>query len=127
MKVEDFTTVSYAKNEHEFEIALRRRYGNEIKEFWLSHEDDNHPAISILVNGDLASLHYFPAEHESGFRSVGKIESLKPGEMSIFFVSKTEEIYVINDSVVLFSAALTVAKEFFNFKKLPASIEWFEL
>ena len=126
MRVEDFEESTEVHNEVELVSFLMRRYGSGVNSFWLFR--DKYPAVSILVNGDQSSLIYFPKEGHPGFRSVGHPEGLKSGDSTTFYLDSIhQEQPMTNDSIVPFSGALKVAKEFLNTNKLPVSIEWFEL
>lgn len=126
MTVEDFEESREVHNEAELVSFLMRRYGTGVNSFWLFQ--DKFPAISMLVKGDEASLTYFPKEGHPGFRSVGHLKGLKSGESTTFFLDSIhQEQPMINDSILPFSAALQVAKEFLNANKLPTTIKWFEL
>jgi hypothetical protein len=126
MKISDFNRELEVKNIDEIEAILRIRYAPGYNSFWLRHEE-LYPYISILAKADLAYVHYFPGDRQAGFRSVGNVANLE-GEMSMFRLRTiNEEQPILNDAVVTFSDALTVAKEFFHAKSLPRSIEWLEL
>jgi hypothetical protein len=126
MIVEDFRESAEPGNEAELVSFLMRRYGSGVNSFWLSH--DKYPAMSILVNGDLSSLIYFPHKRHPGFRSVGRYKNLKPGGTTVFYLdSINQQQPMINDSIVSFETSLKVAREFYNSNVLPPSIEWFEL
>jgi hypothetical protein len=128
MKVEDFYVIGEVADAGELAIVLKRRHGNDANEFWLSHGNDRYPAISLLVNGDLAALHYFPKEGHPGFRSAGNVAGLKPEEMTTFWISAGgETIDVLNDAVMPFAVALAAAMQFLTSDELPQSVEWFEL
>jgi Immunity protein Imm1 len=128
MRIEDFTMTDHATEYANIEVALMRRNQSGFNEFWLSHGDDKYPAISVLVSGDLASLHYFPREGHPGLSSVGKVQGLKSDGSTKFFINDgTEELEVSNDSIVPFSLALKAAHEFAISNSAPRSIQWFEL
>jgi hypothetical protein len=80
------------------------------------------------VNGDLACVHYSrPTRILDFFRSEPS-GALKPDETTIFFLDTPEqEQEMPNSSVIQFSEAVEVVKDFFRSKELPKSIEWFEL
>jgi hypothetical protein len=84
MRIEDHKGVYRARIPQEIEEILRKRYDNDVNSFWLAHGDELYPAINLLVNGELAHLHYFPSDRHAGFASVGDLESLKPGGTSTF-------------------------------------------
>ena len=129
MKVVDFKSTHTAKGLRELETILMRRGRNGLNAFWLSHENQEYPTLSILVKGDLAALHYIPAESEAGFRSVGKMPGLEPRGTTSFSISENpaDDVEELNDSVLPFSVALSVANEFFACNKLPVAVEWLEL
>jgi len=128
LRVEDFDGLHEANSVNALEKILLKRYNEEANSFWLSHEDKRHPALTLLVKGNLAGLHYFPEESHPGFVPAGNIAGLKSGEMTVFCMDKGgEEIQVVNDAIVPFSSALVVAKEFFSSQALPKSIRWTEL
>jgi len=128
MKLEDFKGAEEINDDVELETALKKRYGNDANSFWLTHKSQKYPSMAVLVKGNLASVNYFPEEDSAGFRSVGNVDGLTPGEMSIFYLdSENQEQEVLNDSIVPFKDAVKAAKEFLTSSKLPTSIQWFEL
>src|SRR5256885_6237474 len=127
MRIQDFSGVYDSRNDADIEAALAKRHGPNVNAFWLSHDNEKYPMILILAKAELASLHYFPKERHAGFSSVGGVKGLNAGGTTTFFMnSETEEHEVLNDSIVPFSTALTVAKEFSRSKELPTSAEWLE-
>jgi hypothetical protein len=129
MKVTHFNGTCQANDVHELETILMKRHGNGLNAFWLSHGGEEFPTLSVLVKGELAVLHYMPAENDAGFRSVGNRPGLKPGGTTTFSLSKhrADDVQELNDAVVIFTAALAAAKQFFFSKALPGSVEWLKL
>jgi hypothetical protein len=129
MKIVDFHGTVVARTDGELEEFLSRRHGEGINAFWLFQEREEYPKLSILVKGDVAHLHYFATEHEVGFRSAGNICGLEQNGTTVFSLSQNpaDDVYVLNDSVVPFSVAISVAKEFFDCTGLPRGITWLEL
>jgi hypothetical protein len=96
--------------------------------FFLHHEPRENPSLWILVNNQLANLHYFPDEEHPGYASIGDLPLLPADGFTIFFMrSPKEEEYISNDLIVPFADALAAAKEFLVSTAFPPSIEWFEL
>jgi len=124
MKIEDFESVVDVDNDEDIEAALAKRYGADANEFWLTNENKKFPALAIMAKNALASLHYFPEEDHPGFISVGTNAT---SGFSIFFINGAEEQEVPNDSIVPFSTALKVSKEFLISSDLPKSVDWMEL
>jgi hypothetical protein len=129
MKVTDINGIYEPTNLHELETILMRRHGSGYNSFWLSRGDEEYPTLSLLVKDGLATLNYVPEENDAGFRSGGNLADLKAGEMTTFSINsnRADDVVVLNDAVLPFSAALQAAKEFFASRALPQSIEWLRL
>ena len=129
MKIEDFNNVHDITSLDELEGVLKTRYENGINQFSLYEDNIKYPWVALMVNGDLAALHYFPHEGHPGFIPLGKNVGLEPGGFTTFYLSNPhrEKLWIPNYSVIPYSVALTAAKEFFSSRQLPQSIEWFEL
>jgi len=129
IKIADFDSTFLAAAPHDLEVILQRRHGKGVNAFWLNHDTEEYPKISILVNAELAAVHYIPEEFQAGFRSCGKTPGLEPNGTTAFSISgfSGDDVEEPNESVVPFSTALAVAKEFFASKQLPKCIDWSEL
>jgi hypothetical protein len=128
LRVEDFDGLHEANSITALENILMKRHKKEYKSFWLSHGSKKNPSVALLVKGNLAGLHYFPRESHPGFVPAGNIAGLNSGEMTTFYTDNSgEEVQIVNDAIVPFSAAWAVAKEFFVSEGLPRSIKWMEL
>jgi len=125
MKIEDFDSIQDLTTPLEVETALSKRHDAGLNSFWLSHGDDRFPAINIMVNGDLAYVHYFPNDDHPGYASVGALPNLSRGGKTNFFMHSSDEPNAIrNDAVVPFSSALKTAQEFAVSKNMPKCIPW---
>jgi hypothetical protein len=128
MRIQDYDTVWDATSPAEIEAALRTRHGAGRNAFWLSDGSKEFPAINIMVIGELAYVHYFPARRNPGFASIGAVPGLKPGEETEFFPDDTDEpLEIMNEAVVRFSDALKAAQEFGISAAMPNCIQWSEL
>ena len=128
MKREDYKSAKVASLEDEISAALGVRYGAGVNEFWLSNGQDKFPSMSIVVNGDLASLSYFPKPRDPGYRSVGCYPGLDAGGCTTSYMNSPEEEHeVSNDAIVPYSTALKAAQQFATTDVLPTVLEWFEL
>jgi hypothetical protein len=129
MKVVERNGVHKAMNVHELEAILMKRLGDGYNSFWLSHDDEEYPTLSVLVKGNLTTLYFMPKEFDAGLNSVGNMVELTPGETTTFSISNSlaDDVVVLNDAVVPFSVALQAAKEFFSSKELPRSVKWLPL
>jgi hypothetical protein len=128
MKIHDYDAAWDVTKPADIELALNRRHGTGRNAFWLSHGSKQFPAINIMVNGELAYVHYFPKEQHPGFASVGTVPGLRPGEETGFFLnSSIEPLEIMNEAVVRFSDALRAAQEFAISVAMPNCIQWSEL
>jgi len=127
LRIQDFDRTVTVTDEKALEGALQVRY-SDANSFWLTRDHDKKPAISILVRGDLACLHYFPSESHPGFVSVSSVQNPQGSGATLFFMDSPEQQQeILNKYVVPFSEALQTAREFFVRKELPSCIEWTEL
>jgi hypothetical protein len=130
MEVEDFSGTHSVYSIAQLEQLLGERFKDQENEFWLRADKSDHPALSIIVKGNLAAVHYFAKEGHAGHVSIGGKMNLDPKKMTKFAIGSLDSgdtIHVPNHLIVPFSEALDVAKEFFHSQELPHSIEWFEL
>jgi hypothetical protein len=128
MKIQDNESETNVTSSRDIEAALSKRQGSGRNSFWLSHGTELYPVISVLVNGDLAYLEYFPSDGHPGFTSVGGSLDLSPGGHTAFFPDDTHEtLQIMNEAVVPFPDAVRAAQEFAISKTLPRCIEWVEL
>jgi hypothetical protein len=128
LNVEDFEGLHEANSIPALESVLAKRYNEESNSFWLSHGRKKHPALALLVKGNLAGIHYFPEDSHPGFIPTGNLAGLKSKQMTSFQMDNGgEEVQILNDAIVPFALALAVAREFFTSDALPRSINWAEL
>jgi hypothetical protein len=128
MRIEDFDSDRDLTTPLEIEAALSKRHGAGINSFWLSQGGEKRPTINIMVNGDLAYVHYFPDDDHPGFASVGGLSKLSRGGITHFFPGLTAEPFdILNEAVVPFSSALKVAQEFAISSTMPRCIAWSSL
>ena len=75
MKIADINGVYETNDIHELAEILMKRCADGYNSFWLSHDGEEYPSLSLLVRGDLAELNYVPKEFDAGFSSVGRMPS----------------------------------------------------
>jgi hypothetical protein len=128
LKVQDFRHTYQIESEGELKELLLARYEDDLNEFWMRHDESLFPGLAICVKGDLAAIHYFPAEGHPGFQSIGNIQTLPVDGVTYFATgSRTDPIEIQNSAVVESYVAVLTAVEFLTSTKLPQSIEWLEL
>ncbi len=112
----------------ELESILSKRFDGK-NSFWMAHDSNLCPTLTLVVKGDIASLWYVPKERNAGCNSVGTMPGLDPNGSTTFSISDhtADDIEVLNQFLIPFSKALTAATEFFVTKERPQSVEWFEL
>lgn len=126
MKVVDIDSTYEVNDTHDLECILLRRCDGGFNSFWLSHDAEDYPTLSLLVKNDLATLNYVPEEFDAGFFSVGGKMVLGPPGMTTFSISKSraDDVAVLNSAVISFCSALQAAKDFFISNALPQSVRW---
>lgn len=128
MRFQDLTAVFEVSDEKALESLLSRRFGGGVNSFKLSQGSSEYPMLLVLINGDLASLHYFPRDRHPGFRSISGVDGLDVNGSTVFFMnSLDQEEPVLNDGVVPLATGMKAAREFFASPELPRSVEWLEL
>ena len=80
------------------------------------------PYMNLLIQGTRAYVHYFSADDEAGFQSIGESESNQ-----LVTINASQEYSVPEYTLVSLDSALYAAKEFIEEKSLPISLEWYEL
>lgn len=83
--------------------------------------------MSVLVNGDIACVQYFPYEDHPGYISKAASLPVVAGEAVFYVNTPTEEIEISGYQVVSVGDAQMAAKEFFSSGELPKAILWEEL
>ena len=127
MMLQDMKGSLQVENSSALEEKLGKRYGSGVNAFWLTKTKDG-AKLAILVNNELANVHYFPPGRHPGFNSVGSIPGLDVRGYSEFCVNSPDERQLISNAhVVPFSAAVRAAKEFLETDELPKSLNWLEL
>jgi hypothetical protein len=129
MQVADINGVHQAMDIAELESFLTARIEDRFNSFWLRHDDEEFPTLSILVRDNLTVLYYIPQEFEAGFRSVGSSQEVEAGGHTTFSISRNsgDDVVVTNDALIPFREALSAAKEFYCSSSLPGCVNWFGL
>jgi len=72
-----------------FRKYYKKRYGDDVNEFWITNDTQDNPCLVILVNKEMANLTYFPDEESLGFQSVGR-QTGQTNEYCIFYTNTPE-------------------------------------
>ncbi len=108
------------------DVMGMRCEANNANKFDISSMDCNYPFLSVMVNDDLAVLHYFSEDGGDCWIS----NNLNPcvSEDVIFWESENSDgIPLPCDSVVEYSVALNAVKNFAANLSKPQLIDWMEL
>jgi hypothetical protein len=128
MTVWDFRGKHKVESVLQLESVLSDKYAQNRNCFWLTHNDEKHPTLALLVNGELATLNYFPREGHPGFVPAEGLGNVSGAGTTAFSIDEIEqESEIPNEQVVSFAKAVTAAKNFFELKQLPQSMKWREL
>ena len=60
MKISHFGGVVFCNKIDDFLNVMKKRYGNDVNEFWITDDETENPCLAILVNGELANVTFFP-------------------------------------------------------------------
>lgn len=127
MMVEHFMGKVECNNFEELECVLKIRTKKGVNEFIITGKE-YYPYIVLSVKENYATLSYFEKDEDPGFVSIGGDTNLGKDGISKFFTNTDEEeIEVENGSILSFTKAVTVLKEFFYTMKLPKCINWEKL
>jgi len=128
MQLEDINGIYEVHSVEELESGLQRRY-REKNAFWLRHDSQPVPTLSVLVHGEIAYLHFIANESDPGCASVDQLGSYRNETLTQFSISEFpgDDIFVENDTLVSFADAVAACKEFYRSSERPASIEWRQL
>jgi hypothetical protein len=121
----DFRGKHEVSSDFKMALVLGKLNEDGFNNFWLRHGDEEHPCLAILATEGLACVHYFPEDGHPGFQSVRLASELDPDGVTVFHCC--ERTTMPNSTVIPFSWALDVAKEFARSKWLPRCIEWLQL
>jgi hypothetical protein len=124
MIVEHFGGTATVANRDELERVLFQKYADDVNEFWIAGPE-RFPALTVLVRGAQANVHYFPRENHPGFISENGTSSR--WKVTFYTGSPTQEIQVGAEFVVTLHEATKAALEFFESGSLPPSLRWTEL
>ncbi len=127
MRIQDLSNIYYIENVSDLAAALSKRYEGRYNSFWIYRDAASEfPFISLLVDGSLAYLHYFPSECNAGFSSIGSA-GLPEGETNFRLDSIRQVQPIQNSQVVNVSSAVAAVEEFYYSPDLPQAIEWMEM
>lgn len=114
-----------ASSTEQLHRALSRRFdrGNH---FEIAARGSSYPMLDLMVSGDLAVVHYFPAEGNAGAQSIGDPGS--GAELVEFPDNGLGATVTMPGSTVLsLTTAIRCAEEFSIDLQRPTTITWYEL
>jgi len=125
----DFYKEYVVAHQNEVNHILRINYGGGYNSFWVSMENNSYPCLAILTNNNLACVHYFPEEGDSGFQSVSteNLSKNTSGETEFRVDNINRPQFLNNDAVVSLREAIEVVQEFMVLPLRPTAITWREL
>ena len=113
--------------DHEFQTReetadfIRKSALNPYDDIWICGTED-YPCLAILVNGDLACVHYFLNDQGDMWQSVGNRE-----EDVLFRVIGEAPGSMPGDCVISLDEAIACVNQFFDTLQRPDCIKWREL
>lgn len=113
--------------DHEFQTKeeaadfIRKSASNSYDDIWIYGEEE-YPCLAMLVNGDLACVHYFLNDQGDMWQSVGTCE-----EEVAFGVYNEAPGNMPGECVISLDEAIACMNQFFDTLQRPDCIEWREL
>ncbi len=108
--------------------ALARRNDEQFNAFTFGADPGGYPWMMFLACGELAYVHYFPAESHAGFHSLGHLADLDEDGLTLFRMETPEQVTeVCNYQIISSADAVAAAVQFFETGTQPACLEWEEL
>ena len=127
MEITHFGGKEECNSIEELYAILKKRYGNNANEFWISY-NEKVPCLGVMVKDKYAYIQYFPDKDSAGFVGMTNDSDLPLDEIVIFYTNTiNEEIEVFNEMVVPFSKAEEVIVEFYNNSTMSECLKWNEL
>ena len=108
--------------EEEIETLIRESSFKPFDDIWIGSEE-RYPCLAILINKELACVHYFLNDYGDAYQSIGNYKETNTVE----FIAGGEKTELPYYSVVTLDKAIECAKQFFLVQNLPSCIEWNEL
>ncbi|HEX7715344.1 MAG TPA: Imm1 family immunity protein [Bacillota bacterium] len=125
MKVVYFDAETDCESIEALNRILASRDENGFNEFEL-YGSEKCPYLSILVNDNLACVHFFEFEDDCGHYAYCDKELLVEDGYTTFYIGSTET-EISNDLVIPFSLVQVAAQDFFLTSKMSEKLKWFEL
>ena len=131
MEVDTISGRIHVHNQQQLAAAFRERRQGAFAAFDLFLPQP-YPWLSVLINGSLAYLHYFPAEGHPGFQSWASAAPASAAtDQTVHFLqssgSEADSFDLPRSTVVPAELALLAAQQFFGAPGLPTCIPWREL
>lgn len=104
----------------EAEERIRKSSANPYDDIWISGEEE-FPCLALLVNGNLASLHYFLNDKGDMWQSLGDYRE------DTEFVAGGQKTIMPAECVISMEKALECVRQFCENFERPDCIEWNEL
>jgi len=125
MNIHDFDGRVSIDNEDELLLRLQLVRSGEYGAFLLHHDKD-YPALALHFNGDIAYLHYYPAQRHSGYQAQDMAPQGVAKNMRFLQVDGDEanSFQMPDYTLVSDETAYATAVEFFRRSEIPLSISW---
>jgi hypothetical protein len=124
MQINRFHDPIAAENVEQLRQHLRFRNADGFACFWMWH--DKGTAFAVMLNGDRAYVHFFPAGGSAGCQAVSP-QSKEPDDYIDFLADNHEPTPMPRSLTVSAEQASQALEEFFVTGQRPSSLNWAEL
>ena len=108
----------------EIAAALNLRNENNENEFWI-HFGAKNPCIAVLVKDDIAQVHYFSEEGDTGSLAVNNGGIVSENEICICIGGN--EYYIYSENMIPFDDVVRAVLMFYGNSARPGNLTWEEL
>ena len=125
IKIYDFEMVGVASSPAELESILARRFCEKANWFWFSPSDARYPCLAVMITGELAVVHWFPAEGNPGHQSLGEVGAV--GDVRFIENNQGAKVWLRRSAVVGSETAIRCVEQFADDFERPPAIRLLEL
>jgi hypothetical protein len=122
ISIDDFGGRSVTSSPDELASIVARRHTHDANSFWISPVEAEYPCLAVMITGQLAYVHWFPAEGSAGHQSVG--DGAASGQVLFVENDHGAEIALPRSTVVETDVALRGVWQFVDDFERPSAIGW---
>jgi Immunity protein Imm1 len=123
--VDDVAGRHVVSSPHDLASVLANRDAHDANSFWFSSVDAEYPCLAVMITGQFAVVHWFPAEGNAGHQSLG--DDAATGEVPFIENEQGAAMWLPRSAAVGIELALRCVEQFVVDFERPSAVSWFEL